>query len=77
MCPKKQRKNMNTYTTFEDIDNDLKRFKLERDIAWEELKLIKAEYREDIQPLNWVSTALKLTGKYSFIALIKNWLFKK
>lgn len=67
---------MKTYTTFEDINNDLKRYQLERDIAWEELKLIKNEYKEDLHPLNWVSTALKLTGKYSFIALIKKWFFK-
>ncbi|WP_179336236.1 DUF6327 family protein [Winogradskyella costae] len=68
---------MKTYTTFEDIDNDLKRHKLERDIAWEELKLIKSEFKEDLQPLNWISTALKLTGKYSFIAMIRNWFVKK
>ncbi|WP_299101391.1 DUF6327 family protein [uncultured Winogradskyella sp.] len=68
---------MKTYTNFDDIDNDLKRFKLERDIAWEELKLVKADFKEDLQPLNWLSTALKLTGKYSFIAIIRKWLFKK
>lgn len=68
---------MKTYTTFEEIDNDLKRYKLERDIAWEELKLTKSEFKEDLQPLNWLSAALKLTGKYSFIALIRKWLFKK
>ncbi|RED43026.1 hypothetical protein DFQ10_107214 [Winogradskyella eximia] len=68
---------MKTYTTFEEVDNDLKRYKLERDIAWEEFKLTKSEFKEDLQPLNWLSTALKLTGKYSFIALIRKWLFKK
>ncbi|WP_178984825.1 DUF6327 family protein [Winogradskyella helgolandensis] len=68
---------MEPYTTFEDIDNDLKRFKLERDIAWEELKLTKNEFKEDLEPLNWISSALKLTGKYSFIALIRKWIFKK
>lgn len=68
---------MKIYTSFEDIENDLKRHRLERDIAWEELKLVKSEFKEDLQPLNWVSTVLKLTGKYSFIALIKKWLFKK
>lgn len=68
---------MKTYTTFEEIENDLKLHKLERDIAWEELKLIKTEYKQDLEPLNWISTALKLTGKYSFIAMIRNWLFKK
>ncbi|GGW60764.1 hypothetical protein DFQ11_102638 [Winogradskyella epiphytica] len=68
---------MEEYTSFEAIENDLKRYKLERDIAWEELKLIKNEYKENLQPMNWLSTALKLTGKYSFIAVIKKWLFRR
>lgn len=67
---------MKTYTTFEEIDHDLKLYKLERDIAWEEFKLIKGEFKEDLQPLNWISTALKFTGKYGFIAIIRKWLFK-
>ncbi|MDN3492351.1 DUF6327 family protein [Winogradskyella bathintestinalis] len=68
---------MKSYTTFREIENDLKRYKLERDIAWEELKLIKSEYKEDLQPLNWVGSAVKLTGKYSFVALMKKWIFGK
>ena len=67
---------METYTTFDDIEKDLKRLKLERDIAWEELKLMKNEYKEDLKPMNWVSTAVKLTGKYGFIALIRRLIFK-
>ena len=67
---------MKTYTSFEQIDNDLKLHKLERDIAWEELKLVKGEIKEDLNPLNWLNSALKLTGKYSFFALIKKWIFK-
>ncbi|NRD22766.1 hypothetical protein HNV10_05910 [Winogradskyella litoriviva] len=67
---------MKTYTTFKEINKDIKRYELERDIAWEELKLIKNELKEDLQPLNWISTALKLTGKYSFIAIIRKWMFK-
>lgn len=67
---------MKTYTTFKEINNDIKRCELERDIAWEELKLIKNEFKEDLQPLNWVNTALKLTGKYSFIAILRKWIFK-
>lgn len=67
---------MNTYNTFDDIDKDLKRLSLERDIAWEELKLMKNEYKEDLKPMNWISTALRITGKYSFIAIIKRVIFK-
>ncbi|MBV7267851.1 DUF6327 family protein [Winogradskyella luteola] len=68
---------MKTYSTFEDIENDLKRLKLERDIAWEELKLVKNEYKEDLKPINWVGSALKLTGKYGLIALIRRIIFKR
>ena len=67
---------MNNYKTFEEIEKDLKRLQLERDIAWEELKLMKSEYRDDLKPMNWVSTALKLTGKYGIIALIRKIIFK-
>ncbi|NRR90597.1 hypothetical protein HSX10_03365 [Winogradskyella undariae] len=67
---------MKTYTSFEQIDNDLKLHKLERDIAWEELKLVKGEIKQDLSPLNWLNSALKLTSKYSFVALLKKWFFK-
>jgi hypothetical protein len=67
---------MKEYKSFKEIDSDLKRFKLERDIAWEELKLIKSEYKEDLKPINWITTAVELTCKYSFKALIKKWVIK-
>lgn len=67
---------MQVYSSFKDIENNLKRLRLERDIAWEELKLMKNEYKEDLKPLNWVSSALKLTGKYGLIALIRKMIFK-
>lgn len=67
---------MDSYTSFEEIDQHLKRLKLERDIAWEELKLMKNEYKEDLKPMNWISTAFKLTSKYSFIAILKKLIFK-
>ena len=68
---------MKMYSNFQDIENDLKRLRLERDIAWEELKLMKSEYKEDLKPMNWVGTALKLTGKYGLIALIRRLIFKR
>ena len=42
---------MKVYSSFKDIENNLKRLRLERDIAWEELKLMKNEYKEDLKPL--------------------------
>ncbi len=65
-----------TYSSFEQIENDLKRLKLERDIAWEELKLVKNEYKEDLKPLNWVSSVIKLTSKYGLVVLLKKMFTK-
>ncbi|QRM89783.1 hypothetical protein FG167_11275 [Lacinutrix sp. WUR7] len=62
---------MKTYNSFKDIDNDLKKLDLERQIAWEELKLVKEEFKEDLQPLNWVNTALKIAGKMGGYMLLK------
>lgn len=66
----------NPYNSFDQIETDLKRLKLERDIAWEELKLLKNEYKEDLKPLNWVSSIIKLTSKYGLIVLIKKMFTK-
>ncbi|MBQ0786441.1 MAG: hypothetical protein KBT69_03010 [Oceanihabitans sp.] len=62
---------MKTYNSFKDIDNELKKLDLERQIAWEELKLVKEEFKEDLQPLNWVSSALKIAGKMGGFMLLK------
>lgn len=62
---------MKTYTSFNDIEKDLKRLRLERDIAWEELKLLKGEYKQDLQPYNWMQTVLKYASKYGVLMLFK------
>ena len=67
---------MKIYKSFDDIEYDLNRLKLEREIALEELKGIKHQFQEDLKPLNWVSTGLKFAGKYGIFVLIKN-LFRK
>ncbi len=67
---------MKTYKSFDDIDYDLNRLKLERDIAWEELKGVKHEFQEDLKPLNWVSTGLKFAGKYGMFVLLKKLIRK-
>lgn len=62
---------MKIYKSFDEIDFDLNRLKLERQIAWEEMKGIKNDFQEDMKPLNWVNTGLKVAGKYGFIVLLK------
>lgn len=62
---------MKIYKSFDEIDYDLKRLKLERQIAWEEIKGVKNDFQEDMRPLNWINTGLKAAGKYGLLVLLK------
>ena len=62
---------MGSYENIEQIDQDLRRLDLERQIAFEELKVVKYEYEEKLKPLNILGGALKLVGKYGFIMALK------
>jgi len=62
---------MKSYTNFESINLDLKRLKIERQIALEEIKGIKHEIQQDLQPYNWLNTAISVGKKYGFLYLIK------
>lgn len=62
---------MKAYKSFDEIDYELNKLKLERQIAWEEIKGVKYEFQEDMKPLNWVSTAVKLAGRYGIFVLLK------
>jgi hypothetical protein len=66
---------MRTYETFEEIDNDLKKLKLERDIAVEELKIVKHNFDEFLKPINWLTTVFRMVSKYGFLLVIKK-IFK-
>ncbi|WP_223034105.1 DUF6327 family protein [Hanstruepera marina] len=65
---------MKQYESFKDIEKDLKRLDLERNIALEEMKLVKSEFQDSLKPINWVSTIFSVLGKYGFYALIKRFL---
>lgn len=67
---------MKVYTSFDEIDDDLKRLNLERQIALEELKLTQNQVKSDLAPLNWLDTVLKVFYKYGF-SLLLNRLFKR
>lgn len=62
---------MKNYQTFESIEKDLTRLKLERSIALEEMRLLKNEFKQDLKPANWVSTAFNVAGKYGAYRLLK------
>lgn len=66
---------MKTFTTFAEIEHELKRLKLERQIGMEQLKGVKGELSEDLKAKNWISTALSFGWKYGLFLVVKK-LFK-
>lgn len=65
---------MKIYKSFDDIEYEMNKLRLEREIAWEELKGIKHEFQEDLKPMNWVGTAIKFAGKYGVFVLLKKFI---
>ena len=62
---------MKTYNSFEEIDYDLERLKLERQIGFEHLKGIKGEFADNLKPMNWVKSVLNIAGKFGIFVLLK------
>ncbi|MGS2727023.1 hypothetical protein ACU8DI_10485 [Psychroserpens sp. BH13MA-6] len=62
---------MKNYSTFEEIEYDLKRLNLERQIAFEELKGVKGQIKEDLKPLHWLQTVAKYASKFGSLMLLK------
>ncbi len=60
-----------TYTSFKEIEQDLRKLNLQRQIAVEEMKLLKTEFKEDLQPYQWLSTALSAIKKYGIFYLVR------
>ncbi|MFC5195585.1 hypothetical protein ACFPH8_09620 [Bizionia hallyeonensis] len=59
------------YTNFQDIEIELKQLNLERKIAWEELKLLKTEIKDDFRPYNWIEPLIKGASKYGVFVLFR------
>lgn len=59
------------YTNFEQIDYDLKRLNLERQIALEEIKGLKEDIKDDLSPYSWMTTVLSAVKKYGILYLIR------
>lgn len=62
---------MKTYSSIKDINQDLKRLNLERQIAWEELKGLKHNVKDDFSSYNWMNTAISAVKKYGILYLIR------
>ncbi|WP_396636840.1 hypothetical protein [Maribacter sp. R77961] len=59
------------YTNFDQVEYDLKRLNLEREIALEEIKGLKQDVKEDLSPYSWMSTILSSVKKYGMLYLIR------
>lgn len=59
------------YTNFDQVEYDLKRLNLEREIALEEIKSLKQDVKEDLSPYSWMSTILSSVKKYGMLYLIR------
>ena len=59
------------YKNFDEIEYNLKRLKLEREIALEELKGLKQDVQEDLSPYNWMSTAFSAAKKFGMLYLMR------
>tara|TARA_R110000764_G_scaffold83149_3_gene163598 strand:- start:1384 stop:1578 length:195 start_codon:yes stop_codon:yes gene_type:complete len=59
------------YKNFDEVEYNLKRLRLEREIALEELKGLKHEVQEDLSPYNWMSTAFSAAKKFGMLYLMR------
>ncbi|MGJ8592607.1 MAG: hypothetical protein ACSHXF_08670 [Aquaticitalea sp.] len=66
---------MRKYESFEEIEYELQRLQIERQIGLEKLKIKKSEFIDGFKPLNWVTSAAKFAGKYGVFMLVKK-MFK-
>lgn len=62
---------MKTYQNFKEIDSDLKLLSLERQIALEELKIVKKDFEESLKPISIINSGFRLVRKYGVLILIK------
>lgn len=62
---------MKKYNSKGQINEELKRLTLERQIAWEEIKGLRYELKEDLEPYNWVNTAISALKKYGLLYMIR------
>lgn len=59
------------YKNFDEIEFNLKRLDLERQIALEQIKGLKQDVQVDLSPYNWVATAVSAAKKFGFVYLIR------
>ncbi|WP_442267206.1 hypothetical protein ACSIGC_05810 [Tenacibaculum sp. ZS6-P6] len=60
-----------SYSNQKEITKELRKLKLQRKIAFEEIKLIKHEFKEDISINNWITTVIKTITRIGIYNLAK------
>ncbi|OBQ56942.1 hypothetical protein JJL45_02515 [Tamlana sp. s12] len=66
---------MKSYKNTQSIERDLKILDLERKIALEEIKMLKHDYTESLNPINWIPEKLRWLATTYSTKLIINKLF--
>jgi hypothetical protein len=62
---------MKTYKSLKELEYDLKRLNLERQIALEELKIATNDIQDSLKPARWVVSISKFLGKYGLWVLLR------
>ncbi|WP_299837445.1 hypothetical protein [uncultured Tenacibaculum sp.] len=60
-----------SYRNQKEIAKELKKLKLQRKIAFEEIKLIKHEFKEDVSINNWITTTIKTITRIGVFNLVR------
>ena len=60
-----------SYRNQKEIAKELKKLKLQRKIAFEEIKLIMHEFKEDVSINNWITTAIKTITRIGVFNLVR------
>ena len=61
---------MKTYTSFVDIENDLRKLALEKAIAKEELKIVKNKIEDFLEPVHWMTSVFRVISKYGILLVL-------
>ena len=59
------------YNNLNEVEYDLKKLNLERQIALEQIKGLKNDVKEDLSPYSWLSTIFSAVKKFGVLYLVK------
>ncbi|MBE7629080.1 hypothetical protein [Tenacibaculum piscium] len=59
------------YNNNREVARDLKKLKLKRDISFEEIKLVKKQFKDDVSLSKWVQSFVQILSKLSAYNIAK------